>query len=157
MAKRFVRRVVEPQTDSEKLAALMQPAVPATPSGEVIPTIPVEDAPVAEPTPTPVVPVSADQVAAFLAANPDFLRDAIAKVAPQATTQVTLRPTVTKSAQREGYVNLSFTEKPSNQVIADLKAAKYRWSPYNKVWYGPADALANHAAFGADIRSALQS
>jgi len=157
MAKKIavVKNLVEVQTDAERLATLMGSPVPQ-PVEDVIPTIPVET-PIAEPTPTPVIPqaVSAEQVLAFLTANPEVLRAAYAQVAPQSNVTVTLRPTVTKSTQKKCYVNLAFSEKPAAGTIAELKAAKYRWSPFNKVWYGPGDALVNHSTFGADIRSAL--
>jgi len=157
MAKKIATSfVVEPQTDAEKLTALLTSSAPA-PAPEVIPTIPVENTPV-EPTPTPVVPQSLDaaQVLAFLAANPQILQAATAS-APRQSVNVSLRPTVTKSTQKKGYVNMAFSEKPSADAIAELKAAKYRWSPFNKVWYGPGDALANHAVYGADVQSALNS
>jgi len=155
MAKKIATSfVVEPQTDAEKLAALLTSPAPIPVQPEVIPVIPTENTPV-EPTPTPVVPQSLDaaQVLAFLAANPQILQAATASK----SVNVSLRPTVTKSTQKKGYVNMAFSEKPSADAIAELKAAKYRWSPFNKVWYGPGDALANHAVYGADVQSALNS
>jgi len=153
MSKKIaVKNLVEVQTDAEKLANLMGSPAPAT---EVIPTIPVENTPMPEPTPVDPKTVTVEQVMEFLKANPEAVKAAFESMVPKDSVTVTLRATVTKSTQKKGYVNLAFPEKPAAGTIAELKAAKYRWSPFNKVWYGPGDALANHATFGADIRSAL--
>jgi len=42
---------------------------------------------------------------------------------------------------RAGFTQIAFEGKPSEEIRAKLKAAKYRWSPKNKVWYGKTDAL----------------
>ena len=110
MAKKtVVKSIVEPKTDAQKLAELMGTAATVdcggvVPSEEVIPTIPVEDnTPVVEPTPVPQTSAAtAEQVLAFLTANPEFLRTALAPLMPQGTIAVTSQPTVTKSTRKIG-------------------------------------------------------
>ena len=42
---------------------------------------------------------------------------------------------------KPGYIQIGFDEKPDADTRSELKAARFRWSRYNSVWYGKADAL----------------
>ena len=42
---------------------------------------------------------------------------------------------------RPGYTQIEFAGKPSAEIRTKLKAAGYRWSPKNSVWYGKTDKL----------------
>lgn len=42
--------------------------------------------------------------------------------------------TITKNEEKNG-IEITFTEKPTSEVISWLKSNKYRWNPNGKVWY----------------------
>lgn len=50
-------------------------------------------------------------------------------------------PEVRTSAKDGRNVELAFERKPSADVLAELKGARFRWSPTARVWYGRAEAL----------------
>lgn len=167
MAKKSVATgVVEPKTDAEKLAELVK-----KPSkGVEIPNIPVETAapPAPAATAMPSIPkITPEDLRAALEANPDVLRAAYEAKFGKPATQVTKRvyhagvanavPTARKSAQREGFIEISFDQKPDEATRTVLKNAGYRWSKFNSVWYGPAATLTGHERFGAAIQAALVS
>ena len=56
--------------------------------------------------------------------------------APEAAAGMDIR-----EGTRPGFTEIAFDGKPSAEIREKLKAAKYRWSPKNKVWYGKTDAL----------------
>lgn len=41
--------------------------------------------------------------------------------------------------KREGFIDVTFESKPSEQIRTALKQAGFRWSPRFVCWYGPAD------------------
>ena len=49
-----------------------------------------------------------------------------------------------------GSVEISFNEKPSEEIRAALKAQKFRWHSVKKVWYGYADAETLAAILGGE-------
>jgi len=49
-----------------------------------------------------------------------------------------------------GSVEISFNEKPSEEIRAALKAQKFRWHSVKKVWYGYADAETLTAILGGE-------
>ncbi len=48
-----------------------------------------------------------------------------------------------------GSVEISFNEKPSEEIRAALKAQKFRWHSVKKIWYGYADAETLTAILGS--------
>jgi len=42
---------------------------------------------------------------------------------------------------KEGYIQISFNDKPSDETRAELKGAGFRWSPKNSVWFGKTETL----------------
>jgi len=62
-------------------------------------------------------------------------------------TRATAKPSSTVEAvtvsegTKEGYVEIRFPEKPSDDERAELKSAGFRWSRYNGCWWGKADKL----------------
>lgn len=49
-----------------------------------------------------------------------------------------------------GSVEISFNEKPSEEIRAALKAQKFRWHSVKKIWYGYADAETLAAILGGE-------
>lgn len=49
--------------------------------------------------------------------------------------------TITPSNIREGFVEIRFPEKPSEEVRSSLKANKFRWAKRSMCWYGPQQNL----------------
>ena len=155
MAKKFApvveSGIVEIPSDSEKLAALMSPK------------------PIPTPTETPEVPViptvTSQDVLNALRNDPALVEAMRNLLAPPAAAPRTRQafntgsasavPTIRKSAQKAGFVEFSFSEKPDEATRTVLKAAGYRWSKFNSVWYGPGSTLAGHATFGPLIQSTL--
>jgi hypothetical protein len=64
-------------------------------------------------------------------------------VAPAPTTTAghgaTIRPS---SMGREGFVEVVFAERPSQETLAALKAHGFRWARGNRCWYGRDEAFA---------------
>lgn len=48
---------------------------------------------------------------------------------------------VRPSSRRTDFVELVFSDKPSEDVRGELKTAGFRWAPSSGCWYGPADRL----------------
>jgi hypothetical protein len=48
---------------------------------------------------------------------------------------------VVRPGKREGYIELVFKNKPSQEVRTILRTAGLTWAPVNKVWYGPREKL----------------
>jgi len=46
-----------------------------------------------------------------------------------------------RDGSRDGFCELVFPDKPDASVLTELKAAGFRWSPFNKVWYGLVERL----------------
>jgi len=147
--------VVELISDAEKLAAL-RPNVATQ-----VPVIPPQDT---VETPVKVPTVTSQDILAALDSNPELFRAIIEKLTPPAAPKtrqaynagsVSAVPTVRKSSQKAGFVEFMFSEKPDEATRTELKGAGFRWSKHNSVWYGPANALANHNRFGADVRAAI--
>lgn len=161
MAKKFApvveSGIVEIPTDTEKLSALMKPRVPTDPMPT--PVMP-------EPEQVPVIPtVTSQDVLNALRNDPALVEAMRNLLAPPAAAPRTRQafnagsanavPTIRKSAQKAGFVEFSFSEKPDEAIRTVLKAAGYRWSKFNKVWYGPGSTLAGHATFGPLVQSTL--
>lgn len=46
-----------------------------------------------------------------------------------------------KPGTKDGYIEIHFSGKPSEDIRNELKAFKFRWSNFNKCWYGKSDEL----------------
>jgi hypothetical protein len=65
---------------------------------------------------------------------------------PKARTTVkpnnaTVEAVTVSKGTKEGYVEIRFPEKPSDEERTELKAAGFRWSRYNGCWWGKANTL----------------
>lgn len=153
-------------TDAEKLAEIranvlnLQPA----PSKET----PVVETPVAPTPEVPTIPpVTSQDILTALRNDPGLAEAMRAILIPQGAQSAprtrkaydagsaTAVPSCRKSTQKAGFVELTFSEKPDEATRSILKSAGYRWSKFNKVWYGPGATLAGHATFGALVQNAL--
>lgn len=154
--------IVDIPTDAEKLAALMTPSNrTATPT-----ETPEVSAEVVVPQ-VPVIPtVTSQDILNALRNDPslaDALRNLLAPSTPAAAPRTrqaynagsaTAVPSCRKSTKKAGFVEFSFDQKPDDATRSVLKSAGYRWSKFNKVWYGPSSTLAGHATFGALVQNA---
>jgi len=68
-----------------------------------------------------------------------------AAITPKKAHKQTPTPSVeqitVKDGTREGFSEIYFPDKPSESVREALKSAKFRWSRFNKCWYGKTNAL----------------
>lgn len=58
-----------------------------------------------------------------------------------------------RAGTRAGYSEIVFSDKPDNETRSSLKAASFRWSPTNKVWYGKTENLPSEYLEGATIET----
>ncbi len=77
----------------------------------------------------------------FEVAIPD--RPAVPTHMPAGTGQAVVRPS---STGREGFVEVVFAEKPSQETLDALKAHGFRWARGNRCWYGRDAAFAEALA-----------
>lgn len=42
--------------------------------------------------------------------------------------------TISKNIEKNG-IEVRFSQKPSKEILADLKANQFRWSPLGSCWY----------------------
>lgn len=57
------------------------------------------------------------------------------------TEHVTVDSVTVRGGTKPGYSEVLFPAKPEQSVIEKLKSAGYRWSSFNKVWYGKTENL----------------
>ncbi len=64
-----------------------------------------------------------------------------AKAKAKATTTEAPESITVSEGTREGFVEIRFPAKPSNDARNEMKRAGFRWSPTNTCWWGKAEKL----------------
>ena len=95
--------------------------------------------------------------------NPDVVKSAYEKMFPSGNRTHTTKGDGNSAAtfevkpgQKDGYIDIVFSDKPDTKTRTVLKQNGFRFSPYNKCWYGPAKLMAENDTFGSAVKPYLK-